>query len=97
MRNWHSKILLALIIFFLGFATAIYALVPGSDNAERVRSTTGETETYSQSDEGFTSERFARTFSSEMRKCISFAEEKSAAACEFVKTKMTERQNKSVE
>ena len=32
MRGWRSKLLFVLIVYFAGFATGIYALVPGSED-----------------------------------------------------------------
>jgi len=89
MGRWRSRVLYTLIIYFAGFATAIYALAPACDT----KGTWGasKAEFREQSDAGFKSEEFALAFNSRMRKCIGFAEEKAAKAGEFIKTKLAER------
>lgn len=78
-----------LIIYFAGFATAIYALAPVPEaNAD---SAFAERSTYSH-DAGSGSEEFALAFNSRMRKFIGFAEEKAARFGEFINAKLAQRQ-----
>ena len=90
MGRWRSRVLYTLIIYFAGFATAIYALAPAPD--AKATSGASKAESRKHSDAGFKSEEFALAFNSGMRKCIGFAEEKAVKAGEFIKAKLAERQ-----
>ena len=89
MGRWRRRILLALITFFAGFATAIYALAPASDK------TGGKDADVRRSKTSSKSEKFAMMFNSGMRRCLSFAEEKAAEVSEVVKAELAERQKDS--
>ena len=88
MYRWRSRILFALIIYFAGFATAIYALAPVADAKH---SGSRDVKVSNHTDYGSKSERFALAFNSQMRKCISVAEEQGAKIGEFIKVKLAER------
>ena len=77
--------MLALIMFFAGFATGIYTLAPGKSG--------GQDAAYS--NVSSKSEKFAMKFNVGMRKCLSFAEDKAAELNEVVKAKLAERQRGS--
>ena len=89
MYRWRSRILFALIVYFAGFATAIYALAPVAD--AKPDSVSRDVKVRNHTDSGSKSERFALKFNSQMRKCISVAEEQGAKIGEFIKAKLAER------
>lgn len=91
MYRWRSRILFALIVYFAGFATAIYALAPVADADAKPRSGSREVKVHNHTDSGSKSKRFALAFNSQMRKCISVAEEQGAKIGEFIKAKLAER------
>ncbi len=91
MGRWRSRMLLGLTMYFAGFATAIYALAPapesaGNSDAVAYHSRIG-------SELNSRSEKFAIVFNSQMRKCLSFAEEKVVEVSEVVKAKLIEHQS----
>jgi len=90
MGRWRSKLLTTLIIYFAGFASAIYALAPASDK-ERDRQAGKNNKNSYQAESK--SEKFALAVNSGMRKCISFAEEKAVVAREFVKAELARRRD----
>lgn len=83
--GWKNKVLVVLIVYFMGFATAIYALAPASTKA------TGPIEpnhpkSFSQS--FAKSDDFAGSFNSGMRKCLAAASAAAVRTGEFIKTKL---------
>ncbi len=93
MYRWRSRILFALIVYFAGFATAIYALAPVADAKAdaKTHSRARDVKVRNHTDSGSKSERFALKFNSQMRKCISVAEEQGAKIGEFIKAKLADR------
>jgi len=89
MYKWRRKVLFALIMFFAGFATAIYALAPVAD--AKPDSVSRDVKIRNHTDSGSKSKRFALVFNSHMRKCISVAEEQGTKIGEFIKAKLAER------
>ena len=93
MCGWRSKLLLTLIVYFAGFATAIYALAPADS-----RSLTFGSETAEQQGPvlaGIQTEKFVRFVDVGMKKTFSFAEEKSLVACKLIKDKLAEQRQSS--
>ena len=71
MRGWRSKLLFVLIVYFAGFATAIYALVPGSKDLAEEQ--TGQEESPRRfSASVLKSDAFARQFRAEMDRWLDF-------------------------
>jgi hypothetical protein len=82
--GFKGKILTVLIVYFAGFATAIYALAPVNPKYVTPQETQGPA-SFPQS---FTkSDRFAMAFNSKMRKCIDTSAEAAAKASEKFKNK----------
>ena len=90
MRGWRSKFILLLIVYFAGFATAIYVLSPAPEenyassdwdrwDADSVRSFAE-------------SHRFAESFNAGMHKCVDFVKDISIRTGEYIKQKYRERQ-----
>ena len=88
MRGLRGRCLFALIMFFAGFATAIYMLAPAPDGPGSYQAGTE----YRDVEVGSKNEQFAMKFNVGMRKCLSFAEDKAVELSEVVKTKLAERQ-----
>jgi hypothetical protein len=75
-----------LVVYFAGFASAIYCLVPAPAQANPPAE-----KTFSHS--VLKSGEFARSFSSGMHKCLDFAKDAAGRASTFVKQKLDERGN----
>jgi len=86
MGRLRNTLLLAMITFFAGFATAIYTLAPSYDKAGGSKITKLHSKEVSTK-----STEFALKFNSGMRKCLSFAEEKAVEIGQTVKVKLSER------
>jgi hypothetical protein len=86
MSRLRNRILLALITYFAGFATAIYTLAPSYDADGGSKKNEFHNKEISSK-----SEDFALKFNSSMRKCLSFAEEKAVEIGRTVKVKLSER------
>ncbi len=95
---WRSKVLLALIIYFAGFATAIYYLAPADANANVDEIRAGgfgfggkESATDAKSEEFA---EYAEIAGASMRKFVTFAEEKAVQLGEIIKKELAEQKKK---
>jgi len=73
-----------LIVYFAGFATAIYTLAPAPE---------GETARFSAngaSSEQFDSKEFVQSFNTGMHKCLAFGKEAAERTAKLVKEKLKE-------
>jgi len=86
MRSWRSKFIFLLIVYFAGFATAIYCLAPAPDG-QNLRS--GEK---SFMNSLVKSDEFAQSFNSGLHKCIDFSRDAAWRAGRFIKQKLNERE-----
>jgi len=85
MRGWRGKIIFLLVVYFAGFATAIYCLAPVPEQASQA----GEKGfVYS----AFKSDELAKSFSAGMHRCIDFSKDLAQRAGKFAKQKLDERQ-----
>ncbi|MHC4618608.1 MAG: hypothetical protein ACYTEQ_12750 [Planctomycetota bacterium] len=89
MGGWRSKIIFLLIVYFAGFATAVYCLAPVPEDREK--GSYEKTFAYSV----FKSDEFAKSFNSGMHKCLDVAKDAAQRAGEFVKQKLEERRSNS--
>jgi hypothetical protein len=85
MGAWRSKLILLLIVYFAGFATAIYCLAPAPD-----------AKAYRPSQKGFAnsalkSDNFAKSFNAEMRKCLYYGKNAAKRLSIFLKQKLDDR------
>jgi hypothetical protein len=87
MFRWRGKLLMALIFYFAGFATAIYALAPAGSEGDQVR---GFTQRAQASMNQIDTERLAQNAKAGLQKFVCFAEEKAIQAGELIKAKLTE-------
>jgi len=75
-----------LIIYFAGFATAIYTLAPVPEN--HTRKNRKKTFAYS----AVKSDEFAKSFNTGMHKCLDFSKDVACRTGRFIKQKYDERQ-----
>jgi len=86
MGTWRGKLVFLLIIYFAGFATAIYTLAPVTQNQD-----------FKHSDKNFTysalkTDEFAQSFNTGMHKCLDFSKDLACRMGKFLKQKIDERQ-----
>lgn len=87
MRGWRIKFVFLLIVYFAGFATAIYTLAPVPEN--KASKTMAETTAvYS----AFKSDEFAKSFNSGIHKCIDFGKDAAWRTAKLIKQKIEEKQ-----
>ncbi len=91
MRGWRIKFVFLLIVYFGGFATAIYALAPVSEN-KATDSQTKMTEEKSSVYSTLKSDDFAKSFNTGIHKCIEFGKDAALRTAKFIKQKIEERQ-----
>lgn len=84
MGGWRSKLIFVLIVYFAGFATAIYTLAPVpegyADNSEE----------RSFAHSVLKSDQFAQSFNVGLHKCVNFAKVAAKDLGEFIKEKMND-------
>ena len=85
MRLWKTKLIFLLIVYFAGFATAIYTLAPVPEN--QVHQLHEKSLVYS----ALKSDEFAKSFNQGMHKCIDFSKQAARRAGEFINQKLKER------
>jgi len=86
MRTWRGKFVFLLIVYFAGFATAIYTLAPVPEN-----------QNFRHGDKSFTysalkTDEFAQSFNAGMHKCLDFSKDLACRMGKFIKQKLDERQ-----
>ena len=84
--GWRSKFVLLLIVYFAGFATAVYCLAPAPEGK------TGGKHQASKVFAGVKSEEFAKSVNSGVHKCVDFGKEAAREAAKLIKKKMDEAQ-----
>ena len=87
MKGWRSRFIFTLLVFFAGFATAIYTLAPAPKDK-----TTGHSEKNSPQSK-FNSEEFVESFNTGMHKCLEFGKEAALRTGKLVKEKIKELQD----
>ena len=81
MRGWRIKFVFLLIVYFAGFATAIYTLAPVPENTAQPCE---KSFAYSV----FKSDEFAKSFNSGIHKCIDFGKDAAEHVAQFIKQKL---------
>ena len=89
MGGWKTKLIFLLIVYFAGFATAIYFLAPvpegyAGGGCER-----------SFEDSALKSDEFVQSFNAGMHKCVDFAKDAAWRTGRFIKEKLDERETDS--
>ena len=88
MRGWRSKLVFMLVVYFAGFATAVYALSPAPD---------AQTDGAGQKtviDSLLKSDGFAKSFNSGIHKCVDLGKEAIEKSAKYIKQKIDERQQR---
>ena len=89
MRTWRGKFVFLLIVYFAGFATAIYTLAPAPENQDFRHGSKNFSCSALKSDE------FAQSFNTGMHKCLDFSKDLAWRMGKFLKQKIDERQLKA--
>jgi len=89
MRGWRIKLIFMLIVYFAGFATAIYCLAPVPDDQAARTNEKGLKVAI------FESDSFAQSFNVKMHKCLGMAKDAAARAGEFIKEKVDEYESRT--
>ena len=90
MRGFRSKFIILLIVYFAGFATAIYTLAPVPEGAN-----TAANSEHSFAFSALKSDEFAQRFNVELHRCVDFVKEKSIEAGQYIKEKIAEYRESS--
>lgn len=85
MGGWKSKILFLLVVYFAGFATAIYTLAPMPEDYSGQFGKEGFSHSALESDE------FVQSFNVGMHKCLDFTKYAALRVSRFIKQKLNER------
>lgn len=85
MFGWRAKLVFLLIVYFAGFATAIYCLAPVTASQTEEPYEKGLMRSAIKSDE------FAHSFNAGMHKCLGFAKDATWRTGRFIKQKLDER------
>ena len=93
MRGWRSKLLRFLVVYFVGFASAIYALVPGSGDLAEAQGRTDSRKGFATSI--LKSDDFAWSFRSGMDKWLDFGRDASSKVADALKQKYRQRSRHS--
>jgi len=87
--GWRSKLVFLLIVYFAGYATAIYTLAPVPENKNVQHANSSFTFSALKSD------KFAQSFNVEMRRCLDLAKDAAQKAGRFIKQKIDENHIKT--
>lgn len=85
MGGWRMKLIFWLIVYFAGFATAVYFLAPVPES--QADQTCEKSFAYS----ALKSDEFAQSFNTGMHKCIDFSKAAAWHASRFIKQKLDDR------
>ena len=85
MGGWRAKFIFLLIVYFAGFATAIYCLAPVPENQ------TDQNYQRSFAYSALKSDEFAHSFNTGMHKCLDFVKDSAWRAGVFIKQKYDNR------
>ena len=84
MKGWRTKFIFLLIVYFAGFATAIYMLAPAPDGSDKKAFDNVS------SASAFNSQEFTKSFNAGMHKCLAYGKEAACHTAEFIKEKIKE-------
>jgi len=85
MCGWRSKLIFLLVVYFSGFATAVYTLAPPPEKSAPQAG--GKDLTYA----AFKSDEFAKSFNAGMHKCIDLGKDFAWRAAKMMKEKLDEQ------
>jgi hypothetical protein len=81
MRSWRNKLIFLLVVYFAGFATAIYCLAPVTDKQSGHHYDKGFPHSAVKSDE------FAKSFNVKMREYLDYGKDAAHRAGAYLKQK----------
>lgn len=84
MKGWRTKFIFLLIVYFAGFATAIYIMAPTPEGNSNI-----SCDKISPSVK-FNSEEFVKSFNTGIHKCLAFGKVAAIHTAEFLKEKIQE-------
>ena len=79
MMGWRNKLIFLFVVYFAGFATAVYCLAPVPKN--RADRTCGRSFAYS----ALRSDEFAKSFDEGLHKCINFSKSAALRTADLIK------------
>ena len=82
MKGWRTKFIFLLIVYFAGFASAIYMLAPAPEGSASNNDISSAST--------FDSQEFTKSFNAGMHKCLAFGKEAACHTAEFIKEKLKE-------
>lgn len=88
LNGWRSKLIFMLIVYFAGFATAIYTLAP-TPESDGHASLSGFVR-HSEDDSRITSKEFVESFNAGLHKCVDFGKEAASRTGKFLREKIKE-------
>jgi hypothetical protein len=86
VKGWRSKFIFLFIVYFAGFASAIYTLAPAPEKE------IGQVNEKGLINSSFDSEQFIASFNTGMHKCVDFGKEAALRTAKFIKDKIREKQ-----
>ncbi len=97
MRGWRIKFVFLLIVYFGGFATAIYTLAPVPENKANASANSWFSPSKTAGDKSsvfsaIKSDEFAKSVNSGIHKCIEFGKDVTWRTAKFIKQKIDQRQ-----
>ncbi len=99
MRGWRAKLVFLLVVYFGGYATAIYTLAPAPENkadayagSSFFRGIKANTEEKSSVFSAVKSDEFKKSLNSGIHKCFEFSKDAAWRTARFIKQKIDERQ-----
>lgn len=92
MRGWRIKFIFLLIVYFAGFATAIYTLAPTPSQTSKSKKDTRSPVSIKEQLTNVEVSEFAKSFKEGMHKCIDFGKEAAWCTAKFIKQKVDETQ-----
>lgn len=85
IKGWRNKLIFLLVVYFFGFATAIYCLAPVPQNRDH---RTGEN---SLAHSAFNSEEFAMAFNKGLHKVINFSKSAALRTADLIQQEYDQR------
>jgi hypothetical protein len=85
MGRWRVKLIFLLIVYFAGFATAIYTLAPAGENHADISVEKGFLHS------AFKSDEFAKSFNTGLHRAVDYGRAAAVQVSEFVRQKLYER------
>jgi hypothetical protein len=85
IRGWRNKLIFLLIVYFAGFATAVYCLSPAPQGTGNHSGEKGF------ADLTFKSEEFAMAFNKGLHKLIDFSKSAALRTADFIKQEYNQR------